>query len=288
MVNKIFYFQRNSLSTLLRNLKVNIAQITLSNCLLACSFPQKYPVFMLEIFHHLISNSISYNYSVILARPLFISSCYMLQKVISFEEQDVNRNLYQDRHRRFKNETDVPRKIISNFLLKRQGAVSTSSEFLEIWRRRTQQWRFFGTETRYSTRAISRKLLSFVAFVLIPSELVEKLLAGIGRINADETRELSNCNLASSPRAKRKCVWPGLRVLENGKLKLARLYPPLRKILKYSEPTLRNYCVPDVHDWNIDANLPEPLLPCAVMKTSLRCPVHISQQYDFFPRKTLN
>lgn len=87
---------------------------------------------MLEIFHHLTSNSISYNYSVILACPLFISSCYMLQKVISFEEQDVNRNLYQDRHRRFKNETDVPRKIISNFLLKRQGAVSTSSEFLEI------------------------------------------------------------------------------------------------------------------------------------------------------------
>lgn len=241
---------------------------------------------MLEIFHHLISNSISYNYSVILARRLFISSCYMLQKVmISFEEQDVNRNLYQDRHRRFKNETDVPRKIISNFLLKRQGAVSTSSEFLEIWRRRTRQWRFFETETRYSTRAISRKLPSFVAFVLIPSELAEKLLVGIGRINADETRELSNCNLVCSPRVKRKCVWPGLCVLENGKLKLARLCPPLRKILKYPEPTLRNYCVPDVHDWNIDANLPEPLLPYAAMKTSLRCPVYISQQYEFFPSK---
>lgn len=241
---------------------------------------------MLEIFHHLISNSISYNYSVILARRRFISSCYMLQKVmISFEEQDVNRNLYQDRHRRFKNETDVPRKIISNFLLKRQGAVSTSSEFLEIWRRRTRQWRFFETETRYSTRAISRKLPSFVAFVLIPSELAEKLLVGIGRINADETRELSNCNLVCSPRVKRKCVWPGLCVLENGKLKLARLCPPLRKILKYPEPTLRNYCVPDVHDWNIDANLPEPLLPYAAMKTSLRCPVYISQQYEFFPSK---
>lgn len=119
--------------------------------------------------------------------------------MISFEEQDVNRNLYQDRHRRFKNETDVPRKLISNFLLKRQGAVSTSSEFLEIWRRRTRPWRFFETETRYSTRAISRKLPSFVAFVLIPSELAEKLLAGIGRINADETRELSNCNFSYAP-----------------------------------------------------------------------------------------
>lgn len=191
----------------------------------------------------------------------------------------------KDRHRRFKNETDVARKIISNFLVKRQAAVSISSEFLEIWRRRTRPWRFFDSETRYSTRAISRKLPSFVAFALIPSELVEKLLAGIGRINANETRELSNCNLVCSPRTKRKCVWPGLRVLENGKLKLARFCPPLRKILKYPEPTLRNYCVPDVHDWNIDANLPEPLFPCAVTKTSLRCPVHISQQCELFPSK---
>lgn len=83
--------------------------------------------------------------------------------------------------------------------------------------------RLSATETRLRcTCSVQKTFLPFPPFVAVPLEIVGKItgwLRVLYRINANETRELSNCNSLPSPlplhplalsRGNGKRVWPGL------------------------------------------------------------------------------